>query len=130
MRGTLHSNWLCDEQAIGSEWRHILGCKFTFTPELSTKPMLNDIYKKLPTAATLKLRKPHIGQVFDGCFGMCVHFLETNFAPKMSQRDEIIASLVNHIIGVIFPRKRTIYQDTGSGRGTRNLPGASSQYDA
>ena len=108
MSGSLHSNWLCGEQAIGFEGRHILRCKFKFTPELSTKPILNDLYKKLPTSVTIKLRKPRSEQVFDGCFGTCVHFLETNFAPKMMQREDSLASLAKRAICVVFSKKERL----------------------
>ena len=85
MSGTLHADWLCDENKLGFEGHRILHCKFTFTPEMSAKPLLNDIYKRLPTNVTQKLRKPHIDQVFDGSYGGCLHFLETNLAPKFVQ---------------------------------------------
>ena len=111
MSGTLHSDWLCDEKALGFEGHHILHCKFTFTPELSTKPILNDVYKRLPTAVTMKLRKPHSDQVFDGCFGRCVHFLETNFAPKMMQKEDSLASLAKRTVCVIFSKKRTFAKE-------------------
>ena len=43
MGGTLHADWLCDERALGFERNRILSCKFTFTPEQSAKPILNDL---------------------------------------------------------------------------------------
>ena len=51
---------------------------------------------------------------------MCVHFLETNFAPKMSHRDDSLASLVNQTICVIFSKKRKftrIEAEVGEARG-------------
>ena len=58
MRGALHAEWLCDEKALGFEGHHIIQCKFTFTPELSSKPIMNDVYNRLPTNAAQMLRKP------------------------------------------------------------------------
>ena len=111
MGGALHSISLCDEQTVGFEGLHILRWKFTYAPELSAKPILNDIYKKFPAAVTLKLRKPHIEQVRDGRFGACVRFLGTNFAAKMFQRDDILASFVRRPICIIFPKKRKFAMD-------------------
>ena len=46
MRGTLRADWMCGEKALGFGGHHIMNCKFYFTPEISTKPILDDIYKK------------------------------------------------------------------------------------
>ena len=107
MGGALHSDWLCDEKAIGFEGRHILSFKFTFTPELSTRPILSDTYKRLPTLATQKLRKPHIDLVFGGTSGRRLRFLETNFVPKMLQRDYEVESLVKRTSRTRLSNKRT-----------------------
>ena len=107
MSGTLHADWLCDEKALGFEGRHIPHCKFTFAPELSTRPILSDTYKRLPTLVTQKLRNPHIDLVFNGTFGRRIRFLATNFAPKMPQRDDEVGSLVNRTVCVRFSKKRT-----------------------
>ena len=55
MGGTPNADWMCDANAIGFEGHHIMRCKFTSAPELSTKPIPKDIYKKLPAAVTMKL---------------------------------------------------------------------------
>ena len=73
--------------------------------------MPNDICKNLPAAVTMKLREPHIDHVFGGCFGRRVHFLETNFAPKMMQKEDILESLAKQTICVIFSRKRTFARE-------------------
>ena len=106
MSGTFHGEWLCDDKALGYEGHRILHCKFTLTPELSTKPILNDVYKRIPTNVCQKLRKPHSDQVFDGSFGKCVHFLETNYTPRMLYSMGDLGSLVKRSICIIFSRKR------------------------
>ena len=106
LSGTLHCEWLCDEKALGFEGHTITQCKFTLTPELSTKPILNDLYKRIPTNVTQKLRKPHSDQVFEATFGKCVHFLETNYTPKMQYIGDDLASLVKRSVVIIFSRKR------------------------
>ena len=107
MRGVLHADCLCDEEKLGFEGRRIHRCKFTFTPELSTRPLLNAVYKRMPTNATQKLRKPHIDLVPDGSFGRCVHFLETNSTPKFSQNDDDLASITKRAVRIVFSKKRT-----------------------
>ena len=106
MGGTLHADWMCGEKALGFEGRHILRCKFAFTPELSTRPILDDAYKTPPTLVTQKHRKPHSDLVFDATFGRCLHFLETNFSPKMQQREGDVESLVKRKVSIQFPNKR------------------------
>ena len=106
MSGTLHAEWLCDDKALGFEGHHILHCKFTLTPELSTKPILNDVYKRIPTNVCQKLRKPHSAEVFDGSFGKCVHFLETNYTPRMLYPQDELGAIVKRSLCIIFSRKR------------------------
>ena len=107
MSGTLRADWLFGEKALGFEGHHILQRKFTSTPELSTRPILNDTYKRLPTLVKQKLRKPRSDLVFDGTSGGRLHFLETNFAPKMLQRDDEVDSLVKRTVCIRFSNKRT-----------------------
>ena len=106
MGGTLHADWACEEKALGFEGHHILICEFTLTPELSTRPILNDTYKRLPTSVTQKLRKPHSDLVFDATFGRCLHFLETNSPPKMLHREDDVESLVKRTASTQCPNKR------------------------
>ena len=107
MGGDLHSDWLCGEKQLGFGWRRILRCKFTFTPELIARPLLNDVYKRLPTNVAQKLRKPRIDLVFDGSFGRCVHFMGANFAPKFLQRGDDLASTTNRAVRIVFSKERT-----------------------
>ena len=106
MSGTLHADWLCDESKLGFEGYRISRCKFTFTPEMSSKPLLNDVYKRPPTNVTQKLRKPHSEQVSDGSFGRCLHFLETNSAPKFALKDDDINSIMKRTACIFFSNKR------------------------
>ena len=48
MSGTLHADWLCGERQLGFDGHRILRCKFAFTPWMSSKPLLNDVYKRAP----------------------------------------------------------------------------------
>ena len=89
MSGTLRADWICGEEQLGFEFHRILHCKFTFTPEMGAKPLLNDVYKRLPTNVTQKLRKPHIDQVFDGSFGRCLHFRKQISHPNSYRRTTI-----------------------------------------
>ena len=102
MGGTLHADWLCDERSLDFEGHQILNCKFTFAPNLSAKTKLNDQYKRLPTNVTQKMRKPHSDQVFGGCFGRCLHFVETNMAPGMVQMEDILDYIVKRTICVLL----------------------------
>ena len=97
---------------MGFEGRAILQCKCTLTPELSDRPILNDLYKRIPTNICQKLRRPRSAQVFGGEFGKCVHFLETNYATGMQYLGDDLASRVKRTVVVIFPRKRRFARDT------------------
>ena len=46
------------------EGRAILHCEFKLKPELPTRPIINDIYKRIPNNICQKLRKPHLRHVF------------------------------------------------------------------
>ena len=105
MRGTLHSEWICDKKAIGLERHHIIRCKFTFTPELSSNPIMNDVYNRPPTNVTQKLRKTHIDVVFGASFAKYLHFLETNFRPRILQRDDDMASISKRAVCIYFSRE-------------------------
>ena len=111
MIGALRADWLCGDKALGFEGRHILRCKFTFTHELSTRNILDDVYKKIPTSVTTKLRNPHIDQVFDWRFGRCAHFLETNFVPQMTQKEDSLESMDKRTFCVISPQEEDIRQN-------------------
>ena len=107
MGGVLRAAWLFGAKQLGFEGRGILRRKFTFTPELIDRTLLNDVYKRLPANATQKLRKPHIDLVFDGSFGMCVHFVETNSTPKFPQKDDDLASVTTRKVSIVVSKKRT-----------------------
>ena len=79
MGGPIRADWLFGERQLGFEGHRILRCKFTFTPEMSAKPLMNDVYERLPTNATQKLRKPHRDQVFAGSPGWRLHFFGNKF---------------------------------------------------
>ena len=111
MSGELRADWLCDDKALGFEGRHIARRKFTFTHELSTRNILDDVYKKIPTSVTTKLRNPHIDQVFDWRFGRCAHFLETNFVPQMTQKEDSLESMDKRTFCVISPQEEDIRQN-------------------
>ena len=85
LSGAMHFDWICDEKPGGFERHSVLRREFTFTPELPTHQILNDIYKRLPTGLRQKLRIPHSDLATHATFGTCVHFPETNYAPKMQQ---------------------------------------------
>ena len=106
MSGTFHSEWLCDDKALGYEGHHVVHCRLTLTPELSTKPILNDVFKRISTNVCQKLRKPHSDHVFDESFGTCVHFLETNYTPGMLYSIGDLCSLVDRSMCIISSRKR------------------------
>ena len=103
MSGPLHADWLCGEKAIGFEGDRILRCKFTSAPELSTRPIIDDTYKRRPTLVAQKLRTPHIGT-----FGSCTRLLEANCVPEIPQRGDDIAFLVNREFRIRLSRKRTV----------------------
>ena len=113
MSGTLRADWICGEEQLGFEFHRILHCKFTFTPEMGAKPLLNDVYKRLPANVTKKLRNPHIGQVFDGSFGRCLHFSETNIAHKFVQKDGDIQSIMKRTVCIVFSNKRRFARSPG-----------------
>ena len=108
MGGTLREDWICDEKALGFEERHILRFKFAFAPELSTRPILNDTYKRPPTLVTQKLRKPQSDLVCDATFGRCLHFLETNLPNNMIQRDDDVDVLIKRTVDIQFDNKRNL----------------------
>ena len=111
MSGTLHCDWVCDEKPLGLDGHAILHCKFALTPELPTRAILDDIYKRIPANICQKLRKPHSGHLFEGTFGKCVHFLETIYAPRMQYLGDDIDALVKRSIVVISSRKRHFARD-------------------
>ena len=68
-------------------------CEFTFTPDLTTRPLLNDVYKGYRQTSRRNCGIPHMGLVFDRSCGVRVRFAGANFAPQFFQKDDTLSSI-------------------------------------
>ena len=83
MGGRLREDWMCGEKTQAPDGHRVRRCKFPFKTDRSSRSVLNDAYRRLPTLATQELRKPHIDLAFRATCGRCLHSQETKPAAPL-----------------------------------------------
>ena len=95
----------------------IMRRKFTITPELPNRSILNDLYRRTPANICQEMRKRLSAHVFGGAFGKCVHCPQTNYPPRMRYLREDLSSLVKGG-AALFTRASADSQETHQKRAT------------